>query len=188
MYSIHSAISCGRAGADIAGDIGLGADQLGELHELVGAEAVGLLDAAPDHIDLGRALVARAHALAPVIVVGEAAAGPAHQRHLDGLQGRDHVVAIAPGVGDLAVLADPDALVDAASQVLGELAVDLGLDHRTGLVGAQGACDGGLGAGGAGGRQGGGGKSSDERVLQRGQLHDSSLLLSPVGRLIGCPA
>jgi hypothetical protein len=69
-----------------------------------------------------------------VVVVGEAAAGPAHQRHLDRLQRRDHVVAIAAGVGDLAVLADPDAFVDAAAQVLGELAVDVAIDLGPRLV------------------------------------------------------
>ncbi len=38
MYSTHSAISCGLPGADVAGHIGVRADQLGEIEELVRAE------------------------------------------------------------------------------------------------------------------------------------------------------
>ncbi len=47
MYSTHSAISCGRARADVAGDVGVGADQLGEIQELVRAERIRLFDARP---------------------------------------------------------------------------------------------------------------------------------------------
>ncbi len=43
---------------------------------------------------LHRPLVAQADAFAPVIFVSEAAAGPAHDRHFQLLQRRDHVVAI----------------------------------------------------------------------------------------------
>src|SRR5690606_39907251 len=103
-----------------------------------GAEAVGLLDAAPVGVDLDPALFARSDAVAPVVLVGEAAARPAHHRHLQFLQRGQHVVAVPTGVGDFRVLADPDAAVDAVAQVLGELAEDVAADGLAGLVRAQG--------------------------------------------------
>src|SRR5690606_30012935 len=127
-----------RAAAGVAGGIGVGAQQLGEIHELVGAEAVGLLHATPVGVDLAPALVARADAAAPVGLVGETTAGPAQHRHVQLPQRGQHVVAVAAGVGDLRILAHPDAAVDAVAQVLGELAEDIAADGVAGLVGAQG--------------------------------------------------
>ena len=67
------------------------------------------------------------------------------------LQRGDDVVADAAGVGDRRSGPDPDAFVDAAAQVLGEVAVHVAVDDRTRRVGAQrrgrlddraaGACD-----------------------------------------------
>ena len=53
------------------------------------------------------------------------------------LERRDDVVADAAGVRDRATSADPDAFVDAAAEVLGEVAVDVLVDDRPGLVGPQ---------------------------------------------------
>ena len=127
-----------RQRAHVAGDIGVGAEQLGIVHELVGAEAVVLDHAAPMDVDPGRPPVARADAVAPVIIVGEAAARPADHRHAEPPQRREHVVAIAVGVRDRRSLADPDAFVDAAAEMLGELAVDRRLDPRAGMFGVDG--------------------------------------------------
>src|SRR5690606_41216692 len=98
--------------AGVAGDVAFGDRQLGAIHEFVGAEAVGLLHATPVRVDLDPALVARADAVAPVVLVGETAAGPAHHRHVQLPQRGQHVVAVAAGVGDLRILAHPDAAVD----------------------------------------------------------------------------
>ena len=68
----------------------------------------------------------------PVVLVGEAAARPAEDGDVELLQRRDDVVADAARVGDRRVLADPDALVDAAAEVLGEVAVDVPVDDRPG--------------------------------------------------------
>src|SRR5690606_35285535 len=142
-----------RAAAGIARHVGIGPQQFREIHELVGAEAVGLGHAAPVGVDLDPALVARTDAVAPVVLVGETAAGPAHHRHLQLLQRRDHVVAVAAGVGDLRILAHPDAAVDAVAQVFGELAEEVAAHLGAGLVGTQRRGGGGLvlGAGDAGG-------------------------------------
>src|SRR5690606_33914942 len=81
-HVFHPVLCLGHAaGADVERDIGLGADLLGEVHELVGAEGVGVDHVAPGRIDAGGAL--GANAVTPVVAVGIAAAGPAHVRYLD---------------------------------------------------------------------------------------------------------
>ena len=120
----------GRQRADIDRDVRIGADQFGEVHELVGAEGIVVSHAAPMHIDPHRPLVARADAVAPVVKVGEAAAGPADHRHMDFLQRLHHIGAIATNIGDGAVLPNPDAAIDAGTQMFGELAIDMPVDHR----------------------------------------------------------
>src|SRR5690606_28091398 len=112
-----------RARADVAADVHLCADHLGECHELVRAELIRFRYAAPVRIDLHRTLVARTDAFAPVICVREATARPAYDRYLQLAQGGDNVVAVAVGIRDVGILADPDAAVDPVPQVLGELTV-----------------------------------------------------------------
>jgi len=48
----------------------------------------------------------------------------------DFLEGLDDVVADAAGVGDGAILAHPKAFVDAASEMFGEVTVDIRVDDR----------------------------------------------------------
>src|SRR3546814_4367257 len=78
---------------DVAVDIGFGPDRLDKVHEFMRAEGVGIDDPAPFGVDAGRAILARPDAVAPVLEIGEAAAGPAEQRHLEPPQGGEHVVA-----------------------------------------------------------------------------------------------
>ena len=66
----------GRAGADVGGEIRRHAAEPAEADELVGAELVGLGFLAPA-AESARTPVARADAVAPVILVGKAAARPA---------------------------------------------------------------------------------------------------------------
>ena len=60
-------------------------------------------------------------------------------------QGRDDIIANAARIGDRTVLADPDAFVDAAAEVFGEVAeqvrmhftdgaIDIDLDARSGRL------------------------------------------------------
>src|SRR3546814_16002297 len=81
-----------------------------------------------------RAFFARADAVAPVILVGEAAAGPADDGDVQLFERGHHVAAIAVGVGDFRIGADPDAVVGAAAEILGELALDRGLDRCAGRL------------------------------------------------------
>ena len=68
------------AGADIDRQVRLGANLVEKVHEFVGAEGVRLDDPAPVRIEAHGSL--RADAFAPVILIREAAAGPANVRHL----------------------------------------------------------------------------------------------------------
>src|SRR4051812_22092137 len=94
------------------------------------AEGVGLDDPAPVGVERGRALVTRANAVAPVVFVGEASAGPADVRYLDRLQRLDDVVADAARVRNLRIRTDPDPFVDATPEVLGKLAENVPVDLR----------------------------------------------------------
>jgi len=119
-----------RAGAQVAVHVGVGAQLLGQVEELVGAHRVRFFHAAPVGVDLDRAFFARADAVAPVVFVGKAAARPAYQRHVHFLERADDVVAPATGIRDLRFRADVHAFVDAGAQVFGELAVDILVDYR----------------------------------------------------------
>jgi hypothetical protein len=88
------------AGADVAADVRLGAEQLAQGHELVGAEVVVLLDVAPVCVDHAGSLVAGADAVLPVVLVGETTAGPAQVGDVQGTQGFDDVEADAALVGN----------------------------------------------------------------------------------------
>src|SRR5690606_11399957 len=114
----------GRA-THVTGDVGLTVEQLDQLHELMGAEGVVLLDPAPVRVDAHRALVARTNAVAPVVFVGEAAAGPTDDRDLELLERLEHVGTEAACIGNGGILAYPDAAVNAATEVLRELAVQV---------------------------------------------------------------
>lgn len=52
-------------------------------------------------------------------------------------KGSDDIAADAADIGNGRVGADPDALIDTASQMFHELAVDIGVYDRTGLVGVH---------------------------------------------------
>ena len=116
------------AGAHVAVDVGLAAHLAAELHKLVGAKGVVLYHAAPVGVHHALAALLGANAVLPVVLIGEAAAGPAEHRQLDVPQGFHHVGAHAVDVGDGGILSHIDAVVDAAAQVLGEVAVDVLVD------------------------------------------------------------
>ena len=141
----------GGEGAEIGGEIGLGADGSAGVHELVEAVLVGVL-LAPEG-SAGGTLVAGADAVAPVVGVGEAAAGPAEDGCVDGAHGVEEGGADAVLVGDGGAFADPDAVVDDSAEVLDEVGVDLGGDGGDGLSGED--LDGGVGVRAGLGEEGG---------------------------------
>ncbi len=126
--------------AEVRGQVGFRAGQLAEAQEFVRPEVVGLelpgavgralrpLGRVHPEVGAARAAGARPGAVAPVVAVGEAAAGPADDRRLDALQRLDERRADAARVRHARVLADPDAVVDDAAEVFGEVAVDVAVD------------------------------------------------------------
>src|SRR5690606_4912728 len=85
-------------------------------------------------VDAHGTLITRPDTVLPVVLVRKAAARPAHDGHLEFLQGLDDVVAIAARVRNRRVLSYPDALVDTAPEVLGELPIEIARNLCAGLV------------------------------------------------------
>ncbi len=131
-----------RARADVAADVRLRPEQLAQGHELVRAEVVVLLDVAPVGVDHDRAPVLGPDAVRPVVFVGEAAAWPAQVGDVQGAQRLDHVQAQAALVRQVAVLAHVEPAVDTPAQVLGEVPVQVPVDHGTGDVDVDDGGDG----------------------------------------------
>src|SRR5207249_1865684 len=139
-------IASGQA-AHIGRNVRRGAGQATEAHEFVCAETVwieplGTFDGGAilrrprvgPEAGAARAVAGRADAVTPIVAVGEAAARPADHRRLDLPQVVDQRLPDATDVGDLRVLADPNAVVDDAPEVLDEVTVDFGRDGRDRLV------------------------------------------------------
>src|SRR5579862_3462521 len=117
--------------SDIDRDIRFRTDLIDEVHELMRAKRVCLSHSAPVGIKRDRSL--RANALAPVILIGEAAAGPTNVRNLKRFQSANDIVANATSVRDLGIGPDPNALVNAVSKMLCELPENVAVDLRAGF-------------------------------------------------------
>jgi hypothetical protein len=79
-----------------------------------------------------------------MVFIRETAARPANDGDAQTAQSVDHVVAHAARVGNRGVFAHPDAAVDAVAEVFGELAVNIAVYDRTGLVGVDRQLTGGV--------------------------------------------
>src|SRR5207245_6436177 len=110
----------GREAAQIRGDIRLPADQPAKLHELIGAEAIGIIAMSGrsgrrvsegPKVSPPRTLVHRAYAIPPVIAVGETAAREAHDRRFDLPHLVDQFFANAIHVRAFRVLAYPASVI-----------------------------------------------------------------------------
>jgi len=84
-----------------------------------------------------RTLRARADAVAPMILVGKASAWPAQYGDLQVLERLQHVVAVAIGIGDVRLWADPKSAVDTRAEMLGKLAVDFFVNFLCALAGVN---------------------------------------------------
>src|ERR1035441_6169290 len=157
------------AGTNVAGQVRLRANQAAELDELVGAKAVVLGVHAPVEVDVVGPLGGGADAVAPVIIVGEAAAGPA-QHGDESLEIIHGLLPMAVDIGDFRILAYPEAAVNAASQVLGELSVEFGADgaRLPGEIDVDAAVGGGRRQAPASGQDGGGGSAGSENESAAG--------------------
>ncbi len=97
------------------------------------AEAVVLHVFAPVHVDALRAL--GADAVAPMIIVGEAAAWPAQNVDAQFFQIIDSGFSIAVDVRDGRVFSYPQASVDAGAEVFGKVSMKLGTDDANRIFG-----------------------------------------------------
>src|SRR5262249_44264706 len=77
-------------------------------------------------VGVHRTLRTLADAVAPVVAVGEAAARPAHDRRLDPAHVLDQRRAESADVRYLRVFTYPDAVVNHAAQMFGEVPVQIG--------------------------------------------------------------
>ena len=100
-------------------------------------EAVILYSATPVVVDHARALTARTDAVGPVVLVSETAAGPAEHGNFQFLERIEHVGTVTVGVGNLRVLAYPEASIDAGAEMFGKLAVNLLIDYGSVLLGLE---------------------------------------------------
>ena len=149
------------------------ADEFAEVDEFIGAEVVGFR-ASPE-VGAAGALLGGADAIAPIVAVGETASGITDDRGFDLAHVVDEIFADTVDVGDFGIAADPDAVVDDATEVFGEVAVDFRGDHAEGLV--EEDFDAGVGRVGGEARgareqksSGGGGSVADEIAAVDGHL------------------
>ena len=64
----------------------------------------------------------------PVGLIGKATSRPAEVGDFQLFQGVQHVVSVAPGIGNFGFGADPKPSIDTGSEMFGELAVDVFAD------------------------------------------------------------
>ena len=121
----------GRTRAQVDRDVSRAANLVDEVHKFVRPKSVRLDHAAPVGIQPHGSL--RADPVAPVIFVGEAASGPAHVRHLNRFQCGNHIVANAACIRNCGIGADPDPVVNAVPEMLGELPEKIAIDFRAGF-------------------------------------------------------
>ena len=129
------------------------------------AEGVVFDGASPVVVLHGGALILGADAVGPVVFVGEASAWPAEYGYVEGLERFEHVFAVAVDVGYGGVFTHPQASIDAAAQVFGELAVDFFGYFGAWLIGVERALN---GFGGAADSDENDGKEQGENLFHKG--------------------
>src|SRR6266567_496621 len=111
----------------IGGEVRLRANESAEMHKLVRAElvrivnlwAVGILSRIADpEVRAARAFTSRPNAIVPVVAVGKTSAWPTQHAGFDLPHLFDQRASDATDVGYLRFLADPNAVVDHAAEVL----------------------------------------------------------------------
>ena len=111
----------------------MAADLLDKIHELIGAETVGVDHAAPRGVEGCRPLPGRTDSLAPVVLIGKAAARPAHIGHLQRAKGRHNVGANPACIRDRRIRSNPNAVVESVSEILSKLTEKVVIDLRSRL-------------------------------------------------------
>src|SRR5262249_8443365 len=126
-----------RAAADVSANVGLAPELLTQIEKLVRAKMVVFNNSAPMGIDHDGPLFRWPNAIFPVVLVGEASARPAQDRHLDGLKRGDDGVSDAARIRDRVLRAHPEPLIDAMAEMLRKLTVNIAADSGTRFVGVD---------------------------------------------------
>ena len=92
------------------------------------AEGVILHNTAPVRVDHLFACLLGADAVFPVVFIRKTAARPAQHRQLNSFQRFHNIGSHAVYVWNVAVFANINAVINAASEVLGKIAVDIAVD------------------------------------------------------------
>src|SRR5262249_42193450 len=121
--------------ADVPANIRFASELFAQIHELMRPKMIVFGHFAPMSIDHRGSEFSRADPIAPVIFVGKTAARPAQHRDFDSFKSGDYIVADSAGVGNGTVLPDPNALINAVSEVFGKLPIDITTDRVFGLIG-----------------------------------------------------
>jgi len=123
----------GGEAAYIRRQVGFRAGETTEAYKIIGAELVGIIfvesrglrGSAPE-ICPPRTLLARPNAITPVIAVSETASRPTNDRGLNFSELFDQGAANAILIGDFGVFANSHPIVNDATEILGEVSVDVG--------------------------------------------------------------
>src|SRR5438270_246047 len=99
----------------------LGAYLVEKVHELMSSKSIRLDNAAPIWIQRYRPFVFWPNAITPVVFICKAAARPAHVRNFYGFKSSYNVVADAARIRDGRIWPNPNTLINAMAEMLGEL-------------------------------------------------------------------
>src|SRR6185503_1696340 len=113
-----------RSAADVAVDVRVRSEHLAKIEKLVRAKRIRV-HASPTVVWPSRAFVAWSNAVAPVILIGEAATGPAQDGDMKFLQRRHRIVTQPTRVRDRRILTDPKPLINQPPKMLGKLPIDV---------------------------------------------------------------
>ena len=118
------------AGQHIDIQPGFCADQFTQPHELIRSEGVVLSFSSPEVAIVDHRTL-RTDTILPMVGISETSARPADDRRRDFLQRVQHVFSESLDIGDRAVFADPDAVINTAAKMFDKLTVQLSRDDST---------------------------------------------------------
>src|ERR1700677_3037766 len=132
-----------RQAANIHPQIRLAPNSFAEAPELIGAEAVGLVEVVcrrgtgiglNPKIRSSRTFLGWTNPVAPIITVGETAAWIADHRSFYLAHFFDKILADAADIWDFGILPNPNSVIDDATNVLDKMSVDIWRDRARDLV------------------------------------------------------
>ena len=132
LHPIAEFLHC--TASDVAGKIRFAAQLATQLHEFMGAEMIVFGHATPVGVDNGFALLFGADTIFPVIGICKTATGPTQNRYIQFLQRIHHVGSHSIEIRNFRILANIQSAIDASTQMLREMAVDVLIDGSFGSM------------------------------------------------------